>query len=63
MTFAIAIGIPHFDFDHRGQTPMVLEFRRRIIEASESAITGEEVLKNLDLLLKTYESDRTGLPV
>ncbi len=51
------------DHDHCGLTPMVLEFRRSIMEASEPAITGEEGLKDLDLVLKAYESARTGLPV
>ena len=42
---------------------MVLEFRRSIMEASEPAMTGEEGLRDLDLVLKAYESARTGLPV
>ena len=50
-------------YDHRGLAPMVLEFRRSIIEASEPATTGEEGLKDLDVVLKAYESARTGLPV
>ena len=50
-------------YDHRGLAPMVLEFRRSIIEASEPAMTGEEGLKDLDVVLKAYESARTGLSV
>ena len=50
-------------YDQRGLAPMVLEFRRSIMEASEPAMTGEEGLRDLDLVLKAYESARTGLPV
>jgi len=43
--------------------PMVLEFRRSILEASEPTMTGEEGLNDLALVLKAYESAQTGLPV
>ena len=52
-----------FDCDYQGIMPMVLEFRRSILEASEPAMTGEEGLKDLDLVLKAYDSAQTGLPV
>ena len=52
-----------FDPDYRGIASMVLEFRRSILEASEPAMTGEEGLKDLVMVLKAYESARTGLPV
>ena len=52
-----------FDADHRGIMAMVLEFRRAIFERSEPAMTGEEGLNDLDLVLKAYESAETGLPV
>jgi predicted dehydrogenase len=42
---------------------MVLEFRRSILENSEPAITGEEGLNDLDLVLRVYESAESGLPV
>ena len=42
---------------------MVLEFRRSIVEASEPAMTGEEGLQDLKIVLKAYESAQTGLPV
>ena len=52
-----------FDDDRRGLAAMVLEFRRSILEGSEPAMTGEEGLRDLELVLKAYESARTGLPV
>ena len=52
-----------FDPDHRGIVSMVLEFRRSILEASEPAMTGEEGLLDLKIVLKAYESAQTGLPV
>ena len=52
-----------FDPDFRGIASMVLEFRRSILEASEPAMTGEEGLKDLVIVLKAYESAQTGLPV
>ena len=52
-----------FSGDCRGLMAMVLEFRRCILEASEPAMTGEEGLKDLAMVLKAYESARTGLPV
>jgi predicted dehydrogenase len=52
-----------FDPDHRGIMAMVLEFRRSIMEESESSMTGEEGLKDLALVLKAYESAQSGLPV
>ncbi|MDA1269958.1 MAG: Gfo/Idh/MocA family oxidoreductase [Chloroflexi bacterium] len=52
-----------FDDDHLGILPMVLEFRRSILESSEPAMTGEEGLNDLALVLKAYESAQTGLPV
>ena len=52
-----------FDDDHRGIMAMVLEFRRSILEKSEPAMTGEEGLNDLDLVLKAYESADAGLPV
>ena len=52
-----------FDPDHRGIASMVLEFRRSIVEASEPAMTGEEGLQDLKIVLKAYESAQTGLPV
>lgn len=52
-----------FDCDDRGITPMVLEFRRSILEASEPAMTGEEGLNDLAVVLKAYESAQTGLPM
>ena len=51
------------DCDHRGLVPMLLEFRRSIMEASEPAMTGEEGLRDLAVVLQAYESARTGLPV
>ena len=53
----------HFDDDHRSIMPMVTEFRRCIWEASEPAMTGEEGMKDLDLVLKAYESAQSGLPM
>ena len=52
-----------FDPDHRGIASMALEFRRSILEATEPAMTGEEGLKDLMMVLKAYESAQTGLPV
>ena len=52
-----------FDPDHQGIASMVLEFRRSIVEASEPAMTGEEGLQDLKIVLKAYESAQTGLPV
>jgi len=52
-----------FDPDYQGIMPMVLEFRRSILEASEPAMTGEEGLKDLALVLKAYESAQTGQPL
>jgi predicted dehydrogenase len=52
-----------FGDDHRGIMAMVLEFRRSILENSEPAITGEEGLNDLDLVLRVYESAESGLPV
>ncbi len=52
-----------FGDDHRGIIAMVLEFRRSILENSEPAITGEEGLNDLDLVLRVYESAESGLPV
>ena len=52
-----------FDDDHRGIMAMVLEFRHSIFESSEPAMTGEEGLNDLDLVLKAYESAESGLPV
>lgn len=52
-----------FDCDYGGIMPMVLEFRRSILEASEPTMTGEEGLNDLALVLKAYESAQTGLPV
>ena len=52
-----------FKCDHQGLMSMVLEFRRSILEESEPAMTGEEGLKDLDMVLKAYESAQTGLPV
>lgn len=52
-----------FNGDCRGITDMVLEFRRCIMEGTEPAMTGEEGLQDLALVLKAYESVRTGLPV
>ena len=52
-----------FDPDYRGIMAMVLEFRRSIMEESESSMTGEEGLKDLALVLKAYESAQSGLPV
>ena len=52
-----------FDPDYRGIPSMVLEFKRSILEASEPAMTGEEGLKDLMMVLKAYESAQTGLPV
>ena len=51
------------DPDYRGIVPMVLEFRRCILEESEPAMTGEEGLKDLAMVLKAYESAQTGLPI
>ncbi|MEE3248790.1 MAG: Gfo/Idh/MocA family oxidoreductase, partial [Chloroflexota bacterium] len=51
-----------FDDDHRGIIGMVLEFRRSILEGTEPAMTGEEGLKDLALVLKAYESAESGLP-
>ena len=52
-----------FDNDHRGIAAMVSEFKRSIMEESEPAMTGEEGLKDLALVLKAYESVQSGLPV
>ena len=52
-----------FDCDHRGLIAMVLEFRRSILEESEPAMTGEEGLRDLAVVLKAYESARTGQPL
>ena len=52
-----------FDCDPRGIMRMVLEFRRSILEATEPAMTGEEGLEDLALVLQAYESVRTGLPM
>ena len=52
-----------FDGDSRGLIPMVLEFRRSILEDSEPAMTGEEGLKDLAMVLKAYESARSGQPL
>lgn len=52
-----------FDDDHRGIMAMVLEFRRSIFDDSAPAMTGEEGLNDLDLVLKVYESAESGLPV
>ncbi len=61
--YADSQEIRQLGYDQRGLAPMVLEFRRSIMEASEPAMTGEEGLKDLDLVLKAYESARTGLAV
>ena len=42
---------------------MVLEFRRSVLEESEPSMTGEEGLKDLAMVLKAYESARTGNPL
>ncbi len=52
-----------FDPDYWGIVPMVLEFRRSILEASEPAMTGDEGLKDLEMILKAYESAKSGMPV
>ncbi|MDA1127669.1 MAG: Gfo/Idh/MocA family oxidoreductase [Chloroflexi bacterium] len=52
-----------FDADHCGILPMVLEFRRSIMEATEPAMTGEDGLNDLDIVLKAYQSAQTGLAV
>ena len=49
-----------FDCDYRGLMPMVLEFRRSILEESEPSMTGEEGLKDLAIVLKAYESAQAG---
>lgn len=49
-----------FECDYRGLIPMVLEFRRSILEESEPTMTGEEGLKDLAIVLKAYESAQTG---
>ena len=51
------------DPDYRGIVPMVLEFRRCILDESEPAMTGEEGLRDLAMVLKAYESVQTGLPI
>ena len=51
-----------FDVDHQGIVAMVLEFRRCILEGSEPSMTGEEGLKDLNLVLRAYESVESGLP-
>ena len=61
--YADSQEVRQLGYDQRGLAPMVLEFRRSIMEASEPAMTGEEGLQDLDLVLKAYESARTGLPV
>ncbi len=53
----------HFDCDFRGLIPMVLEFRRSILEKSEPTMTGEEGLKDLAIVLKAYESAQTDQPL
>ena len=52
-----------FDADHWGILHMVLEFRRSIMEATEPAMTGEDGLNDLDIVLKAYQSAQTGLAV
>ena len=52
-----------FSCDYRGLIPMVLEFRRSVLEESEPSMTGEEGLKDLAMVLKAYESARTGNPL
>ena len=52
-----------FDPDHRGLIPMVSEFRRSVFEDSEPAMSGEEGLQDLALVLKAYESAETGQPL
>ena len=53
----------NFDDDHRGIVAMVSEFGRCIAEGSEPAMTGEEGLQDLALVLKAYEPAESGLPV
>ena len=61
--YGISQETRQLDDDHGGLAPLVLEFRRSIMEVSEPAMTGEEGLKDLAIVLKAYESARTGLPV
>jgi predicted dehydrogenase len=50
--------------DHmRGIDPMVSEFMRSIREKTEPTMTGEEGRLDLAMVLKAYESAKTGLPV
>ena len=47
----------------RGLAPMVREFRASIMEGREPAMTGEEAIADLTLVLRAYESVESGLPV
>ena len=52
----------NFEDDHRGIPRMVEEFKRCISEGTEPAMTGEQGLEDLALVLKAYESAESGLP-
>jgi predicted dehydrogenase len=55
--------IVDLDDNGNGLAPMVREFHRSIVEKREPAMTGEEGIADLLLVLKAYESMETGLPV
>lgn len=52
-----------FDDDYRGIPLMVSEFRRCIVDATEPAMTGQEGMEDLVMILKAYESAQSGLLV
>ncbi|HIL31897.1 MAG TPA: hypothetical protein EYG27_10245 [Dehalococcoidia bacterium] len=55
--------VRHLDDHMRGIDPMMSEFMRSIREKTEPTMTGEEGRLDLAMVLKAYESAKTGLPV
>lgn len=51
------------DPDYRGIPQMVMEFKRSILEDSEPTMTGEEGMKDLEMVLKSYESVQDAVPI
>ncbi len=55
--------VRHLDDHMGGIDPMMSEFMRSIREKTEPTMTGEEGRLDLAMVLKAYESAKTGLPV
>ena len=63
ITDAVSETTVDLDDYGNGLVPMVREFRSSILEGRRPAVTGEDGLADLALVLAAYESMETGLPV